>query len=311
MLTPPPPKLNPNKLTLLSSVIGSLIENYDFAIYGFFATTLISLFFPDKNPAMNLLLAYAIFSIGYIIRPFGGIIFGYLGDVLGRKAGLLSSIICMGIPLFLMSILPSYASIGITAAFLLIACRMFQGLSVGGEFPSALVFLAEHATTRNRGLISSMAFCGINMGLLMASAMSAILSHLLSPNQLYHWAWRIAFAYGALLAIAGFFIRRRLRETPVFLLERAQNKPLTFPLLYTLKNEPFNLMRAVGITSVFATAIPIILIFMPAYLSHYLTLSAKEALSLNTWNAFIFIFLIPLMGYLSDRLGRKLILLTG
>ena len=266
------------KLILISG-IGSLIEYYDFAIY--------------------------------VVRPFGGIVFGHLGDVFGRKSGLVASIVCMGIPLLLMALLPTYQSIGLTAAFLLLACRLFQGLSAGGELPSAITYLAEHASIRYRGLISSFTFVGINIGLLVASGVGAILSHFLSTAQLSSWGWRLAFATGALLAILGYWIRRQLTETPIFLAERAQRKAPKFPLSHSIRYEGFRILNAIGVVAAFSAAIPVVLIFMPVYLSTYLHLSLATALLLNTLNIFIFIIAIPIAAWLSDCIGRKPILLTG
>ena len=260
---------------------------------------------------MQLVLAYAVFSLGYIVRPFGGLVFGHLGDVLGRRAGLLASMVCMGIPLLLISLLPTYRTIGISAAFLLIFCRLLQGLSVGGEFPSAITFLSEHASFKYRGLISSLAFVGINFGLLLASGVGAFLSHVLNPNQINLWGWRLAFFVGALLAILGYWIRRKISETPVFLDHKNSGPIHKFPLAHSLKQEWLKIIQAIGTVAVFASASPVILIFMPTYLSHYLDRPMTESLVINSINILVFIILIPIAAYLSDLWGRKILLLAG
>ncbi len=293
------------------SALGSLIENYDFAIYGFFATLLTALFFPQDSDSMKLVMAYAVFAVGYVVRPFGGIVFGHLGDVWGRKAGLVISMVCMGIPLLLIALLPTYQNIGIAAAVLLIICRLLQGLSVGGEFPGAITFLAEHASIRHRGVISSLAFVGINIGLLLASGVGLLLTHLLTQAQLLSWGWRIAFAVGSLLAVLGYWIRRQLTETPIFIAEQQHGEVPILPLAHSLRYESVGILKAVGLVAIFAAAIPVVLIFMPTYLSDYLHLSLSQALLLNTLNAMIFIIFIPVAAWLSDRFGRKIILLIG
>ena len=304
------PRPSHRKLIFISS-LGSLIENYDFAIYGFFATILTTVFFPADDHGMKLVLAYAIFAIGYVVRPFGGIVFGHLGDVLGRKAGLLASIVCMGIPLLLIALLPTYVAIGLTASILLVICRLLQGLSVGGEFPSAITFLAEHASIKHRGLISSLAFVGINVGLLIASGMGALLTHLLTETQLMQWGWRLAFGLGAILAVLGYWIRRQLAETPVFIASRDEAARPSLPLSHSLRHESIAILKAVGVVAVFASAIPVVFIFMPSYLSDYLHVSISRALTLNTLNTLVFILAIPLSAWLSDCFGRKLLLLIG
>lgn len=194
---------------------------------------------------------------------------------------------------------------------LLIACRLLQGLSVGGEFPAAITFLAEHSPPRHRGFFSSFSFMGINMGLLSASAMQALLSQVLTPAQLTSFGWRIAFAIGAVLAMGSYWIRRQLAETPVFIAQKTQHALLKYPLLHSVRHEGLHILRAAFIIAAFTASIPTVLIFMPNYLSDYLHVPLTKALYMNTCNAFIFILLIPLMGALSDYIGRKAVLICG
>ncbi|NCX93973.1 MAG: MFS transporter [Gammaproteobacteria bacterium] len=260
---------------------------------------------------MALVMAYAVFAVGYVARPFGGIVFGHLSDVWGRKTGLVLSMMCMGVPLLLLAFLPTYSQIGLTAAFLLIGCRLLQGLSVGGEFPGAITFLAEHASVRHRGVISSLSFVGINIGLLLASGMGWVLTHFLTQAEVSSWGWRVAFFLGSLLAVLGYWIRRHLSETPIFMAEKAQGKIPTLPLMHSLKHEAVRILQGMGVVAIFAVAVPVILIFMPTYLAHYLSHPMSQALMLNTTNALVFICVIPMAAALSDVFGRKLMLLIG
>lgn len=296
---------------VLTSIIGSLVEYYDFAIYGFFAAVLAHLFFPHNSPNTQLVLVYTVFAIGYVVRPLGGILFGHLGDVLGRKTGLLLSIVGMSLPLLLMAILPTYQVLGMAAPVILVLCRLLQGLAVGGELPGAITFLTEHANPRYRGLTASLAFLGVNLGLALASGVGALLSHLLNPTQQITWGWRVAFLLGAILALLGYWVRRHLQETPIFLNALAQQQRPRWPLLHSLRHEGKNIITAMGITATFGAAIPVVFVLMPVYLTHYLHLPLSLVLTLNTANTLFFSLMIPCAAWISDQLGRRIALAIG
>ena len=178
---------------LTAGVIGNVLEWYDFAVYGFFAPILAEQFFPAGDHMVSLLAAFGAFAVGFLMRPVGAVVFGHIGDRYGRAQALLISVIMMAVPTVLMGLLPVYATIGVTASFLIVILRMFQGMAVGGEFTSSIVFLAEHAPARRRGFFCSWAMFAATTGTMLGAAVGATISRLLEPEALASWGWRAAF----------------------------------------------------------------------------------------------------------------------
>src|SRR5689334_16615401 len=176
-----------------AGIVGNVMEWYDFAIYGYFARTIGQLYFPTDDPTSSLLAAYAVFAVGFLMRPIGAILFGHIGDRVGRGPALLWSVVAMAIPTLIMGLLPTYAQIGVWAAVLMVICRMVQGLAVGGEYTSSAVFLAETAHPDKRGAASAWAPMGAIGGILMGSAVSAIVLNWLPLEDVVAWGWRIPF----------------------------------------------------------------------------------------------------------------------
>ncbi len=302
---------NSRRLLISATCIGSVLEMYDFVIYAALATVLAKLFYPSGDPSLALLATFGTFAVGYFSRPLSGILFSHFSDRRGRRAGLVLTVLSMGIPVFLIGLLPSYATIGYAAPILLLLCRVLQGLSVGGEFPSATAFLVEHAPTEKRGIFSSWVFFGINLGIALATFVAFLVTFLFSHQQLQSWAWRIPFLAGGILVVISYYIRRRLHETPLFQeIEKTRSKA-KLPLVAVFKRNPFNVFVGFGIVVIMAASIGTTFLFMPAYLHHYLGLQLTSALLLNTINVIIFSCFIPATALLSDRFGRKPVLLIG
>ena len=187
----------PTSLRNISSgAIGNALEWYDFAIYGYFATSIGRIFFPKEDPIAQVLAAFGIFAIGYLMRPVGGILIGHIVDRVSRQAALSVSIAAMAVPTFLIGVLPGYETIGIAAPILLTLCRMLQGLSVGGEYTTSLVFMVESAPTAHRGLNAALGCCGALLGMLLGSATGTVLATFIAPESLEVWGWRIPFIFG-------------------------------------------------------------------------------------------------------------------
>src|SRR3990172_5085241 len=199
---------------LAAGVIGNVLEWYDFAVYGFFAPILAEQFFPAGDRMVSLLAAFGAFAVGFLMRPVGAVLFGHIGDRYGRARALLISVAMMAIPTVLMGLLPTYATIGIAASLLIVILRMFQGMAVGGEFTSSIVFLAEHAPPRRRGFFSSWAMFAATTGTMLGAAVGAMLSNLLSPEDLVAWGWRAAFISGIAVAVVGIIVRWNMSDTP-------------------------------------------------------------------------------------------------
>src|SRR5262247_1637376 len=196
-----------------AGMIGNVLEWYDFAIYGYFATAIGHHFFPHEDAVAQLLSAFGVFALGYLMRPIGGVVVGHIGDRFGRRAALTFSVAAMAIPTFLIGLLPGYATIGILAPVALTLLRMVQGLSVGGEYTSSMVFLVEHAPEGRRGLMGALISCGAAGGILLGSAVGAAFAASMSNAALEAWGWRIPFLLGLAVGIAGYILRRYVLET--------------------------------------------------------------------------------------------------
>src|SRR5256714_2617880 len=209
---------------IAAGMIGNVLEWYDFAIYGYFATQIGRQFFPHEDPIAQLLSAFGVMAIGYLVRPAGGALIGHIGDRFGRRAALMISVVGMAVPTCLIGLLPGYATLGLLAPVALTLLRMVQGLSVGGEYTSSMVFLVEHAPPGRRALMGSLASCGAGAGTLLGSAIGATFAASMSTAALESWGWRIPFLLGLIGGIAGYFLRRHMLETiPV---ERRKRAPI-------------------------------------------------------------------------------------
>ena len=191
-----------------AGTIGNVLEWYDFAIYGYFATAIGRQFFPHEDPVAQLLSAFGVFALGYLMRPVGGALIGHIADRFGRRAALTLSVAAIAIPTFLIGLLPGYATLGLLAPIALTLLRMVQGLSVGGEYTSSMVFLVERAPEGRRGVMGALASCGACGGILLGSAVGAGFAATMSTASLESWGWRVPFLLGLMVGIAGYFLRR-------------------------------------------------------------------------------------------------------
>jgi len=210
--------LSSTRRVIAAGAVGNILEWYDFAIYGYFAAAIGRAFFPHEDKVAQVLAAFGIFAIGFLMRPVGGAVIGYIGDRFGRRAALTFSVISMSVPTFLVGALPGYQTLGVMAPVLLTVLRMIQGLSVGGEYTTSIVFMVERAPPGRRGLLGAIACCGATIGILLGSGTGAVLAALMSPQALEAWGWRIPFLVGLLVGLAGFLAafrtcRRRRRPT--------------------------------------------------------------------------------------------------
>lgn len=302
--------MNIIKRVVITAGIGSMLEMYDFVIYGLIAPTLAILFFPPSDKFTAIMSSFAVFAVGFLARPAGSLFFGHFGDRLGRKSVLIFTIATMAIASFFIAIIPTYQEIKIWAPVLLIILRILQGFAVGGELAGAVTFVAEFSNVHHRGFTTSWIFFFVNMGVVLASLLSAIFSGLLSHHAFVAWGWRMLFFIGGLLAIVGIYLRQKITETPLFKEAEKKHLLIKIPLLDIFSDIKI-LIRGLGISIIISVLVGMIIMYMPSYLSATLQMPLTTALSLNTINVLILSILIPVMGSISDKTGRKSILLFG
>lgn len=294
--------------TVLAGLAGNVVEWYDFGVYGFFAATIGAQFFPSEDPSVSLIASFGVFAVGFIARPLGGLVFGHIGDHLGRRAAVVGSVILMIVPTLLMALLPTYKQIGLAAPALLILLRLAQGLAVGGEYTTSMVLLVEEAQTRRRGFVGSFAPFGALGGLLLGSAVGAALTAFLPETATASWGWRLAFFTGLLIGLVVFVIRRRLPPDPTIVQTEEARKS---PLLDAFRTQWRTIFKVVGFTLGNGVGFYLCFVYVSTWLKEQQHLSASTALTLNSIALFFMLIMTPLAGALSDRIGRKPVLIIG
>jgi MFS transporter, MHS family, proline/betaine transporter len=289
-----------------AAVIGNVLEWYDFAVYGFLASIIGKTFFPSGDDVSQLLAAFAVYGVGFLARPIGGIVIGRIGDTRGRKTALILTIMLMAAGTVLIGLIPGYASIGIAGPLLVLIARLMQGFSAGGEWGGSTAFIVEWAEEGERGFLGSFQQCSVSAGLLLGSGVAALVATLLEPATMEAWGWRVPFLLGALLGPVGIYMRRNIDETPAY--EKAMRTPAAAA---DDDVAPFWLAaRAFGFTILWTVAFYIFLNYMPTFIKTYAKVSSAAALWSNTIGLLVLVVAIPIMGRLSDRIGRKPLLLA-
>lgn len=290
-----------------AAVVGNVLEWYDFSVYGYLATILASNFFHNQDPTTALLATFATFGIGFVVRPLGGIVIGRMGDKHGRKMALLVTIFMMAFGTVVIGLLPTYESIGILAPILLVICRLVQGFAAGGEWGGATAFIVEWAPSNRRGFYGSFQQASVAGGLLLGSGIAAIISTLLPGEAMEAWGWRIPFLLGGALIPLGVYMRRNIDETPAY---REAAEETKAPSVARKEGNWTLAGRAFGFTILWTVSYYIMLNYMPTFTQAYAGLSRTQALWSNTIGLLVLVGTVPLMGALSDRIGRKPLLLS-
>jgi MHS family proline/betaine transporter-like MFS transporter len=291
---------------IIAGVAGNVMEWYDFTVYGYFAAVIGRQFFPSDDPLSSLLAAFGVFAAGFLMRPFGSLVFGHIGDKHGRRVALVLSVALMAVPTVLMGLLPTYQQIGIAASVALVALRMIQGLSVGGECGTSIIFLVEQAGIGERGAVGSWASFGSCGGILLGSAVGALITTMLDHGAVEAWGWRLPFLFGIVVGACGLYIRRRLgADAPMAAGPRPQRSPVKEALL----TEWRSILTLVGLNAGSAIGFYLCFVYVTTYLRQTDHLAASKALDINTIAIVVLLALIPPAGRLSDRIGRKPVLL--
>jgi len=296
-----------NKRRLIfASGIANAFEWYDYALFGHFAPIIGAKFFsPTNNSNSSLLYAFAVFAIGYLMRPIGGVFFGILGDKLGRKTALSASIICMSLPTALIGLLPTYESIGVTATILMVLVRMLQGLSMGGALTGSISFVIEHTGRKHRGFTGSISMSSICIGILFGSMISYLVHFFLTPEQFNDWGWRVPFLLGILILFAGLYIRRYTNETPDFIDIRNNGQIVASPLKKVIVNHWFDMLISILINSTGSVIFYLQAIYLMSFLKINRGFTDNEVGNLANYCYIIMAGVTLLSGYLSDKIGRR------
>ncbi|MBF7687155.1 glycine betaine/L-proline transporter ProP [Acinetobacter rathckeae] len=301
-----------SKQAIRAAALGNAIEWFDFGVYGYVAYVLGKIFFPNASPSVQLVAALATFSVPFLFRPLGGILFGRLGDKYGRQKVLATTIILMTVSTCAIGLLPSYDTIGIWAPILLLVIKILQGVSVGGEYTGAIVFVAEYSPDRKRGFMESWLDFGSIAGFLLGAGLVSFLSYLIGQEGFQEWGWRIPFILSLPLGIVGLYLRHSLEETPAFKQyseSEQKNTKLSFKEVFAKYKR--SMFLSVGIVLCTNVAYYMLLTYLPSYFTHNLKYDEAHGTVLIIAVMIGMLFVQPLIGWLSDKWGRRPFIFAG
>ncbi|MGE8205575.1 glycine betaine/L-proline transporter ProP [Heyndrickxia sp. NPDC080065] len=304
---------NAAKKAVVATALGNAMEWFDFGIYSYLAVTIGKVFFSGATGPLQLVYSFATFAVAFIVRPLGGMFFGMLGDKLGRKKILTITLVLMSLSTLSMGLIPGYATIGTLAPILLLLARLIQGFSTGGEYSGAMTFIAESSPDKKRGFFSSGLEVGTLIGYIAGSGIVTILNYLLGPDKMLDWGWRIPFFIAAPMGLIGLYLRNNLEETPVF---EAMNEEKHKDNERGVIKKVFvfhwpQLLKGVVLVLFFNVVDYMLLSYMPSYLNVVLGYGEAKGLLFILIIMFIMIPIVLLMGYFSDRIGNKRLILGG
>jgi len=318
MTTTPTPASNRNALhgtrAIVAASVGNLLEWYDFSVYALFAIYIAANFFPAQDPRLNLVKAFLVFGLGFIVRPLGAILIGIYGDRAGRKAGLTVTILIMAGGTLLIAISPSYAAISVGAPLLLLGGRILQGFSAGGEIGSATAFLVEHAPADKRGLYTAWLQGSMGMSNILGALVAFCVTSLLSAAQVASWGWRVPFLIGLSIVPIGVYLRRTLQETPQFRADaqrQRRERAAVRPLVSVFRDHSRSLLVGMGISIPWAVAVYVLLIFMPVLAQKAFGFTAAQAFGSSLVGNIVFVTGCFAFGALADRIGHIRVLALG
>lgn len=290
---------------MAAGMLGNVLEWYDFAVYGFLASIFARNFFPENSPTAAMLSVFGVFAASFLMRPLGSVLFGHIGDRLGRRAALMSSAALMSISTFCVGLLPTYETAGVFSAVLLLMLRLAQGLSVGGEYMTSAVFLAENAQVRWRGAVTSLAVVGCNGGILLGSVVGAMVSGLMSTDDLAAWGWRIPFLLGCLLGGFALVLRRAVARDV-----KRMHRP-SLPVVEAFRENGGGILRATLINIVLGIAFYLAFVYLTTWLQQADHFTPHVALELNAVSMAVVMAACLGFAALSDRIGRKPLIAGG
>lgn len=294
--------------SIFSGSVGNMVEWYDWYVYAAFSLYFAQVFFPKGDLTAQLLNTAAIFAVGFLMRPIGGWLMGLYADRKGRKAALMASVLLMCFGSLVIALTPGYETIGVAAPILLVVARLMQGLSVGGEYGTSATYLSEMATKDRRGFFSSFQYVTLISGQLIALAVLIVLQQTLTDEQLVSWGWRVPFVIGALCAVVALWLRRGMEETESFTQTQAASKKES--TMAVLMRHPKELLTVVGLTMGGTLAFYTYTTYMQKYLVNTVGFSKGDSTAISAATLFLFMCLQPVIGALSDKIGRRPILIA-
>lgn len=296
---------------LISSMIGNALEWYDFVLYVQFSTIIGKLFFPADDPFTSLLATFGIFAVGFVMRPIGGILFGFLGDKFGRKSALVFSILMMAIPTALIGFIPTYQHIGIAAPICLTIIRLLQGLALGGGFSGCMTFIVEHAPDNKRGIVGSSTMFSLGAGVFLGIVVSLGFSTYLPEEEFMSWGWRLPFIISLAIGMVAFYIKNNVDESPVYLKAKEHGNISKAPVSEVFKNHWKELLIAIAIYITVTVPFYTFTAFFSTYLQHHAEVKLHDTLVINGIAMLFFMAAIPISAWISDKYGRKPVLMIS
>lgn len=297
--------------SILSSSLGNVLEWYEYTLYAYFATVISKLFFPLENHLVAMLFTFATFAIGLTARPIGGIIFGYLGDRYSRKDTLAFTMLLMSIPTMCIGLLPTYQQIGIAAPILLVLLRILQGLALGGEFGTSCVYLFESVPQHRRGFFGSLALTGVGVGLVLSACTIFIIEALVTEKELYSYAWRVPFFISVVASLVAYYMRRTLLETEDFTAVKAAGNLISNPFMEMLRNYKITLLKLFAIFLTTQVGFFVVFIYGKTMMIDFLHFDSYTAGKFNLFTVVSYTISTIIFGYLSDKVGKRKLILCG
>ncbi len=291
---------------IVAGAVGNVMEWFDFASYGYFAGVIGHEFFPSTDPVSSLLAAFGVFASGFLARPIGAAFFGHIGDRYSRKVVLRASVLLMGVSTLLMGLLPNYAAIGVAAPVLLTVLRIAQGFSVGGEYTNSVIYLVERAPEGKRGLVGGWTNVGGILGFLLGSGVGAIISGVLDDDQLMNWGWRVPFLFGVSIALVAMLFRSNLQDS-----DSSDVEDKTLPIVEAVRTEWRTMLRIAGLVMMGNVGFYMMFVYVTTFLSERVGVKTATALEIDTTAMAALLVIVPAAAWLSDKVGRKPVLLTA